>query len=322
MIRDEDLRYHTPADVTHDWAETSFFSVYVPEANLTAWVYIIARPGVGAIVCDVEVIDGVGRYSLDARYIDFQQHLPLPQNFESYSLPNGLTFKGHSIRNYQLDYIGVDDTELHWTVEGVMEPFDIHDPAMDPLASTDANASGFGAAYANHFDMTARTTGTLKVRGKEYAIDCVTTMDHSWGPRGERGMRSMGWINGNFSAKDAFQTIWTFNPLAPLAEQFALAHGYVIADGEVRGLTKGRIQAVDRSGPFPSGYEMEVEDAAGRKYRYTGKVVAQHPWPCYSCTFAKFSTVEWTDGSHIGHGLAQENWPLDSLTGKGLAAGA
>lgn len=318
MIRNEDVAYHTPANVAHDWAETSYFSVYIAEANVTAWVYIVARPGVGAIVCDIEAIDSIGRLSLDAQYIDFQQHLPLPERFEAYALPNGLTFEAKSIRDYQIDYVGVDDTELHWTVEGVMEPFDIHDPSMDPLASVDANASGFGSAYANHFDMTARVTGTLKVRGKSYTVDCVTTMDHSWGPRGERGMRSMGWINGNFSATDAFQTIWTLNPLAAPADQFALAHGYVIVDGEVRGLSKGRIHATGREGPFPSGYEMVVEDPAGREYSYTGKVVAQVPWSCYSCTVAMFSTVEWTSGGKTGHGLAQENWPLDMLTGKGV----
>jgi len=318
MIRAEDVRYHTPEDVAYDWAETAFFSVYLPEPNITAWIYLVARKGVGAMVCDIEAIDGIGRSSLNALYIDFQQHLPAPDRFETFSLPNGLTVSTmNEPRGYQIDYIGVDSTEFHWTVEGLMEPFDIHDPAMDPLASPDVSASGFGSAYANHFDMTARVTGTARIRGKSYDVDCVTTMDHSWGPRNERGLRPMGWINGNFGTDLAFQTIWTFSPEAKGWHQFKLAHGYVLVDGEVRGLVDGQLQA-HRAGSYPSGYTGSLVDAQGRSYAVTGHPVAQHPWACYSNSLAMFSTIEWTMDGRIGHGLAQENWPLDSLTGKRL----
>lgn len=178
MIRAQDVSYHTPADVGYDWAETAFFSIYLPEPNITAWIYVVARNGVGAMLCDVEVIDRIGRVSLDALYMDVQQHLPIPDRFEAFQLPNGLSMRTmNEPRGYQLDYVGVGDTEFHWTIEGLMTPYDIHDPDMDPLASPDVNASGFGSAYANHFDMTARVTGTAQIRGKDYDVDCVTTMD-------------------------------------------------------------------------------------------------------------------------------------------------
>lgn len=320
MIVAEDIRYHTPENVAFDWAETSFFSVYVPEDNLTAWVYLVARPGVGAIVCDVEVIDHVGRITLEAVYADFQQHLPLPEKFERFTLPNGLDFQAISPREYRLDYVGVDDTELHWDVRGVMEPFDIHDPAMDPLASPDPNASGFGAAYANHFDMTAHTVGMLKVRGRSYNVDCVTTMDHSWGPRSERGMRPMGWVNANFSAQCAFQMIWTFDPMAKGWDQFTLAHGYAIVDGKVRGLVKGRMRASRPSdkGVFPGGYEAVLTDIDGREHVLYGMVIAQQPWACYSCSMPVLSVVRWQYEGQEGVGQAQENWPLDMMTGRGF----
>jgi hypothetical protein len=188
MIRPQDVRFHVPNDIQYDWAETSFFSIYLPEANVTAWTYVVARIGVGAIACDVEAIDRIGRVSLDALYIDFQQHLPVPERFEAFTLPNGFSLKTmNEPRDYLIDYVGSGDTAFHWAVKGLMEPFDIHDATMDPLASHDPNASGFGSAYANHFDMTAHVVGTATIRGKRYDVDCVTTMDHSWGPRNERG---------------------------------------------------------------------------------------------------------------------------------------
>ncbi|MBR8345946.1 DUF7065 domain-containing protein [Burkholderia ambifaria] len=318
MILPEDVRFHTPADVSYDWAETNFFSVYVPEANITAWVYTIARPGIGAFVADVSMIDSLGRTSLEALYVDFQQHLPMPERLEHYELPNGLSVRTmNEPRDYQVDYVGVDGTELHWTVRGLMEPYDIHDKSMDPLACADVDTTGFGAAYANHFDMTVHVTGTLKVRGRIHEVDCVSTMDHSWGPRNERGLRPMGWVNASFSRSLAFQTIWTFEPFTDGWHQFRLAHGYALIDGKVRGLVSGRQRAV-RRGAFPFSYEQVLVDIDEVEHHLLGVPVAQHPWACYSNTMPVLSMMRWFYKGQEGYGQAQENWPLDKFTGLGI----
>ncbi len=318
MIHPEDVSFHTPKDLQHDWAETNYFSFYIPGPNITGWVYTIARPYLGAMVCDIEVMDRIGRITLETRYFDFQQHLPMPEKLEDYTLLNGLSLKTENEpRDYLIDYQGTDDTFLKLKFAGLMEPFDIHDPSMDPLASTDPNQSGFGSAYANHFDMTVHATGKVRIRGEDFDVDCVTTMDHSWGPRNERGMNPMGWINGNFGPDCAFSTIWKFDQFKAGWDQFELAHGYMLVDGEVRGLTKGKIRAI-RQGPFPMGYECVVSDAQGREYSFTGTTVNQTPWACYSNIMAINTTVRWFYEGREGHGLAQENWPLDRLSGKDL----
>ncbi len=119
-------------------------------------------------------------------------------------------------RDYRVDYVGVDNTELHLDVRGLMEPYDIHDPDIDPLAVADnataVEKSGFGSAYSSHFDLTSHMTGSLKVRGEEHAIDCVAVMDHSWGPRAERGLKSMCWMNANFAEDYALHAILAFDP--------------------------------------------------------------------------------------------------------------
>jgi hypothetical protein len=302
--------------VGYVWAETNYFSVYIPEGNLSAWVYVVMRAGVGAVMADVEVIDGIRRKALDAVYFDMQQHMPKPERLENFTLPNGLSIKtSNEPRDYQIDYIGVDDTELHWSVKGLMEPYDINDPAMDPMAAGDAGAhSGFGSAYANHFDMTVHVTGTVKLRGKIHEVDCVTTMDHSWGPRNERQLRPMGWINANFDKKTAFSTIWSFDPHAKDWEQFGFAHGYALIGGKVLGLKAGRQRAI-RQGPFPTGYEMVVTDIHDQEHVLVGQTIAQIPWSCYSNSMAMATTLRWHYAGVTGIGLAQENWPLDRLTG-------
>jgi hypothetical protein len=67
---------------------------------------------------------------------------------------------------------------------------------MDPMAAAAqaAAAAGnfaWGTAYNGHFDQTGRFRGRVAVRGKDYPIDCLPTMDHSWGPRAERGSPNM-----------------------------------------------------------------------------------------------------------------------------------
>jgi hypothetical protein len=50
MMTDADIRYHTPATPPEDWAETSYIYLHVPEAHVVAWIYLVARPAVGARV--------------------------------------------------------------------------------------------------------------------------------------------------------------------------------------------------------------------------------------------------------------------------------
>ena len=322
MIKDSDTAYHTPAEVPHDWAETSYFYFYVPEARVMAWVYLVARPGVGAIVCDVQVSGDLSMSPLGAWYTDIQQHIRLPERFESMKLSNGLEFTARNIREYRIDYVGVDDTEIHVDVEGLMEPYDIHDPAMDPLAVAQdrSSASGFGAAYSNHFDMTCRVRGDLKVRGRSFTIDCVAQMDHSWGPRAERGMSPMTWINAHFGEDYALQAICSYDPRAQPEQQFKFAHGYALVDGKVRGAKAGSL-LVHRLDRFGLGFELSLTAVDGRDYRAFGSPLSMHLWTPYTCTYVPTVFIRWQSGERIGYGNSQENNPLDRETGHWLRSG-
>ena len=327
MITAEDVRHHTPADVDYDWAETRFFSVYLPDPNITTWVYNVARPGVGAFVCDVEAINTVSANPLDAIYFDFRQHLPMPSELHSYQLPNGYSLDTvNPPRDYRIRYQGNDDTELDWHVTGLMEPYDISDPSMDPMATGNPEHSGFGQAYANHFDMAVHVTGTTKIHGRSFDTDCVSVMDHSWGPRNEHLMRPMGWINACFGPDYVVHAIWSRALDTDGWDGFTFAHGFALIDGQVRGLKSGRLRAVRSNGQMPKSYEMEVVDIDDRSHVLHGEPVTQHHWACYSNSYVPFSQLRWTASgpsspSAPGFGIAQENCPLDQLTGRSFRAG-
>lgn len=323
MISDKDIVYHTPDNVDHDWAETRYFYFYVPEARVMAWVYMVARPGVGAIVNDVQVMGDLSMNPLGAWYTDIQQHIKLPERFERMKLSNGLDFEAKSIRDYRIDYVGVDNTEIHVDVHGIMEPYDINDPDMDPLAVANASeedraaSSGYGEAYANHYDMACRVRGSLRVRGHDYDVDCVAQMDHSWGPRGERGMTPMCWINAHFTEKYVMNAIWSKEPGAKPEEEFSFAHGYVLENGKVLGIKSGTLVA-HRLERFPLGFEMTLTDINDHVHKAYGSPLSMQLWMPYTCTYVPCVFIRWQSGDRIGYGNSQENNPLDRETGEAL----
>jgi hypothetical protein len=178
--------------------------------------------------------------------------------------------------------------------------------------------SGFGTAYAGHFDLTTRVTGTARVRGTEYTVDCLATQDHSWGPRPERGMRTMGYVNGHFDTPDGdyvVQTIWEFDPSRPDGEQHAFKHGYVVRSGKLLGATGGTL-AIRHSGLLPELLELTVTDLTGETHELTGHPLTFNNWVPYGCTPTGHAMVRWTTSTGLeGIGTSMEAFPLDTVTG-------
>jgi hypothetical protein len=319
VIVQEDIGFHTPADVDHQWGETYWLGMYVPEANLYGWVYMVFRAGTGAMLCDVEFIDRCSPDMLAARYVDIQNHLPIPDRLESFSLANGLEFTATTPTEYRVDYVGADRTEIHLDLKGIHEPYDIHDPQIDPMARTDTGEavahSGFGSAYASHFDLTQRATGTVTVRGTTYQVDCLATNDHSWGPRAERGMNMMAYINAHFDDDYVVQTIWSFDASQPDGSQHSFKHGYAIVDGEVIGGTGGEL-TVHHQGIFPASIELTLHDQAGGSHEITGVPLAYNNWVPYGCCPTGHAMLRWeTADGRSGIGTSMEAYPLDTVTG-------
>ncbi len=319
MIKQADIQFHTPPDADHQWGETYWLGLYVPEANLYGWVYMVFRAGTGAVMCDVELIDKKSRQMIDARYVDIQNHLRIPPSLESFTLANGVTFKAKSPSEYRLDYVGVHDTEIHVDMKGIHEPYDIHDPNIDPMAQATTDAavqhSGFGSAYANHFDLTMRVTGKVKVRGQEYPVNCLATQDHSWGPRAERGMRMMGYLNAHFADDHVVQTIWEFDASKPDGQQHVFKHGYAVKGGKLIGGVAGQLR-VDHAGIFPKKVTLSMTDKDGTEHVCSAEPLAYNNWVPYGCCPTGHSMLAWTraDGTR-GIGTLMEAYPLDTTTG-------
>lgn len=317
MILQEDIEYHVPADITYKFAETNYFIVMIPEERILATFYTVTRKSVGVCLVDVAIFGCLSDNRGEMLYLDSQQQLPAPERLSQFETPNGLKVQAFSPSEYRLDYVGFDDTEAHLDIVGLTEPFDINDPRHSPHAKATAEAraaaSGLGKAYSNHFDLTCRVTGVLKVRGKSYPVDCVSTMDHSWGDRCEVGLRSMAWTNANFGEDYGLHWINNLDFTKPAGEQESLAHGYVFEHGELFGLTDLTLKT-NRLGSIAVAIDAVATDVRGKRHVLYGTPLVGAPWSCYTGTMLYVAMSRWmTDGGRIGYGLNMENHPLDMM---------
>ena len=318
MIKDSDIEFHTPENADYLWAETNYFGFSIPEENIMGSVYVVVREGLGVMSADVSIWSAVTDNRAECLHVDNHQHLPAPEKMSDIQTPIGLRVQALSKRDYRIDYKGFNDIELEIDFKGLMEPFDIHDPNHSPKAVVHdaekaAEGSGFGTGYGGHFDLTGKLTGRLKLKGKEYTINCIETMDHSWGPRPETHMVPIGWMHAQYSENLAFHWILLCDYTKPVGEQQQLAHGYVLEDGEVYGLTDMKLRTT-RSGVITIAHELELTDVRGKVWRMHGTVMSGSPWVCYISTMVYVCNMRWTlpDGT-VGYGVSQENHAIQEL---------
>ena len=319
MITDRDIDFHPADKAIHDWAETNYFAFFNAERRICGHLQALFRPNLGVVMTDVRIWRGLVDRTSDTLYIANHHHQPSAPSLRSYSLFSGLSVTAHSPRDYRVDYVGTDDTEIHFDVSGIMEPYDIADPEMDPV--TRAQMSGgfvLGEAYRGHWDMHAHVKGEIRCRGEIIPVDCVQVMDHSWGPRTEVELPGMMWLGAYFPEIDT--AVHAFFPADPCnSDELDLAHGYVCRGGKVTGLMAGKL-ILSRLNFLPIAAEWHCRDAAGESWSLYGGSIAGGPWPVYPSVDVGITLMRWTLGGAVGHGLAMENTSMAYRTRHGKAA--
>ncbi|MET0547375.1 MAG: hypothetical protein ABWZ40_13820 [Caulobacterales bacterium] len=303
MIKPEDCEFHFKADSHWQWAETLALPFCVPEANINVIVYLVTRPMMGVCMCDITVIDRITDLWEEQAYIDNQQHLPCPKSLLEFSLPNGLSVKAvDPLKRYRVTYEGIDDTRFSLDYVALHEPYDINDPAMDPMAAK-RNGPAWDSSWSGHYETTYRITGEFILRGKRYAVDCVETGDRSWGPRPERDNSSVIWWHASFG-EELTVHLFTGHDIAKTNEMGPHISGYVLERGELYGITAAR-GAQDYRRAVPMGGELEVTDIRGRKTVLTYSTVNCCYWAPYPSNTYLQSSLRVACEGRIGHGVQQ-----------------
>ncbi len=317
MIQASDVEYHTPPGADYRWAETYIFPIAIPEEHILVMVYVAARPTLGVMLNEIYVFGTLTDNRAELLYVDSQVHLPAPKRFSDIDSPSGLKIKAVvPPREFRIDYVGFDDTEIHVDWNGIMDPFDVHDIKHTPHAvgthDEKMAKSGLSRAWNGHFDMTGRVRGTVKVRGKEYPVDSLERMDHSWGERGEHDLPAMDSISAQFDENLAFHLIVAIDMEAPSGRDQKLAHGYVLENGVQYGVVSMDITSV-RLGVTVTSMHMTLTDVRGKTFTLNATADVGAPWNIYATT-CYTALMRWTMGDRVGYGVVMEVLPIKTLT--------
>jgi hypothetical protein len=311
VIKPEDAQLHEPTSADPLWGETNYFGLYIPEVPMNIGVYALFRTNVGVVTTNVSVTTRQVRTPWATDYWDAWAQTPIPpeRSLLDYQLASGLHVRcTDPNRVWEVHYDDGGTLRLDFTYTALMDGFDIHDPAQDPMVAAQAAGSDFswGQAYSGHFDQTGHFAGELVLRGRRYAIDCVSTMDHSWGVRQERQHTTMSWLHAHFPGDLAIHGIFDFDPSGgpAAATPVTLTHGYVLDAGEVTGLVGGH-GVTARSDFFPQRISLALTDARGRDWELTGTPLTSFPWQAWPGTVGHNVLARWECAGRSGYGYGE-----------------
>ncbi len=322
MIRPEDAQFHQPTSDDPLWAETNYFGLYAAQetdAPINIGLYGLFREPLGVVGSSVSVNSKRVSFPWAAEYWDAWEHLvvPQPSNLLDYKLANGLEVVCHEPNMvWDVDYSDpAAGLELHFRYTGLMEPYDINDPAQDPMAADKDMDLTWGHAYAGHFDQSGHYEGEITLRGTTHPIDCVSTMDHSWGVRAERQTSRLSWMHAHFSDELVVHGLFDFStengPDAPSG--LSMTHGYVLDHGKVHGLKAGT-GTTWRRGFYPDAIQISVTDAANRTWALEGTGLTTFPWQSQPGVVGHNALLRWTCDGRTGYGECMDFIGLGELT--------
>lgn len=319
MIRDEDAQFHQPTVDDPLWAETNYFGLHAGQDTdrpVNIGLYGLFREPLGVVGSTVSINSKRVIAPWEAEYWDAWAHLPAPSSLLDYELNNGLKVvcsKPNQV--WDVDYSDpAAGVEIHFQYTALMPAYDINDPEQDPLAADRDMAKTWGHAYAGHFDQSGRFEGEVSVRGRTLPIDCVSTMDHSWGVRDERQTSRLSWMHAHFGEDLVVHGLFDFDtangPDGP--SPLRLTHGYLLETGELRGLAGGEGET-RRSRLYPEHIDIAVTDQQGRRYEFSGDALTTFPWQSQPGVVGHNALLRWTHDGRTGYGECMDFIGLGEL---------
>lgn len=319
MITAADSDYHPSDPAVKNWAETIVLVFSVPEAGILGNAYVLARPNVGAAISAVVVSSGFCTQPFQIDFTDPQVHVPAPEKFSEFVLPTGLGIEvTDAPRNFHVQYKNeLGSCRLDLRFAGLHDPFDVHDPAQNPLVAPGHAGpldTGLGDVWANgHFDMIGHITGTLELRGVEYAVDCVEGMDRSWGPRAELGNSGASWIHVSLGPGFAAHLAMSLDIRQGQVIYQSLKFGYVVEDGELYGITHATVESA-RVDMIAVTNHLAFTDVRGKQHEFYGSAVGGAPWHSFSPAYVSYqSLMRYQIGDRVGYAEQGDIFGLEFL---------
>ena len=316
MIRDEDAEFHAPDTDDPTWAETNYFGFYNAEERPQHRPLRPVRPKLGG--GQLHGLDELpaGGEPWEADYCDIAQRMPIPEPRACWttSCPTASQAAASSRTASGTSPTTTAGHEIDVRYTALMPAYDIHDPARIRWPRSRRGGKSPGARPTpGTSTRPARSQGEVLVRGRKVPIDCVATMDHSWGPRPERRQAHMSWLHAHFADDLAVHGMFDFDQASNGTELW-LAHGYVLDQGNVQGLKAGRATVERMQERFPERVELAIMDSGDNLYQLTSEALTTYPWQCQPRhRFRSTHSPAGISADSVGFGEIQDFFELPQL---------
>ena len=295
MISQDVYKFHERPEDDWTWTETTFLFFSVPEEGISASIYVLARPNLGVCFATVDIHKGFCMNLWEVDFIDRQMHLPCPEDFSDFTLPNGLHFEvTNPPRDFRFTYESQDGIcSLDVDFTAMSPPFDPHDPGENPLVASDTSSAkvpGYQGWHNGHMEVVGRITGVLKLHGKEYRVDCIDGVDKSWGPRPDYGQQGASWFHVTAMALNFDNREIVYGPLR---------FGYIAEQGENVAIVEAEMKS-QRRDMHSLRTLVKFKDAGGRDFEALGIPLAAAPFHFNPSVVSYQTLMQWECGGKTG----------------------
>ena len=264
------------------WNESVWFSVSIPERHIHGLIQYYFRPNMGMLNGGPVLWDRQNRFQWNCLYYNWAHLQAMPEGAEKFDMTarNSLSCKMiESLRRYKIDY-DKDGFQMDLAWE-----------AVGPMHELKTGDAGQQATAKFHIEQPGRMTGVIRRHGEEFAIDCFSMRDTSYGARDYESLAVGGYFWG--IAADS-----SFHALCMAAKEgggrFAdCIGGYIMKDGEMSSLVSGRREVLEWGEHGPARVAFEGADKLGRTMRATGTIDPGLVFTGYTDHTVVWSLVEW-----------------------------
>ena len=287
-----------PSGDDPNWSESGWFGFYIPERNLNGFIYYFHDVRTGVSGGGPALWDPSGEHVYDCLFYDWRWHQPPTGllEYRDFTLPNSLRHEVlEPMQRYRLSYslLGLD-LDLEWSA--MMPPHEM--------------GHGNDASVPRHFDQPGQMTGTVVLNGERLDIDCYSMRDRTWGPHRPGARRSGDYLWAIASPESHWHAI-TVASNEPGVDM--LAGGYLMRDGELGELTKGRRQVLQRRTGAPVRVVFDAEDNRGRELHAEGEVRTVLRWLGWPGRMTDWTLTDWRWDGQQGFGEDQEFFAREQI---------
>ena len=286
LVSPADDDFHRPTSADPRWLETVWFPFWIPEESISVYTRIWFRPNAGEQGGAVHAWRGAG---------EVLAYDGWTENFEGFgSLLDLALARGFRLTcERPLTRYRIVHRSPRIDVDVVF------DARMVPNPVAPAESPGM---FAGHLEQPGRVSGRVRIGECEYAIDCGSVRDRSWGPREMRSDLRLGNAHGTSRTGQAFFAY--VNPDADNVER--ITSGYLLRDGQAARIVAGeRWTAWD--GNHPRAIRLDLQDVLGRRAQYDGRCANRQAVDAGNDVYAVLNLVEWRIEGSADRDLWGEN---------------